>query len=137
MSSNLWKPGQSGNPNGRPKGSGDKRLHIKKLLEDNLEPVFMSVIAQAIEGDMTAAKIVLDKGYANPRSYSENLNIDITKIASSADLEKIIEEVMLKSLRGDLPDDQGKTIASLTKTMSELHKLGELEERIKQLEGNK
>jgi len=132
-----FKPGQSGNPNGRPKGSGDKRLHIKKLLEDNLESVFMSVIAQALEGDMTAAKIVLDKGYPNPRSYSENLNIDITKIASSADLEKIIEEVMLKSLRGDLPDDQGKTIASLTKTMSELHKLGELDERIKILEGNK
>ncbi len=42
---------------------------------------------------------------------------------------------MFKSLAGDLPDDQGKTIAVLTKTMSELHKLGELEERIKLLEG--
>jgi hypothetical protein len=131
----TFKPGVSGNPNGRPKGSGDKRLHIKKLLEDNLESVFMSVIAQALEGDMTAAKLVLDKGYATPRSYSENLDIDISKISSHSDLEKIIEEVMLRAIRGDIPDDQGKTIASLTKTMSELHKLGELEERIKMLEG--
>jgi len=32
----AWKPGQSGNPNGRPKGSG---LNLTRLLKDKLEEV--------------------------------------------------------------------------------------------------
>jgi hypothetical protein len=132
-----FAPGQSGNPSGRPKGSGDKRLHIKKLLNDNLESVFRKAIDMAMEGDMTAIKLVIDKGFPTPRSCAENLDIEVGNVKTQGDLIKVIEQVMLKAINGDLPEDQGKIIASLTKTMSELHKLGELEERIKQLEGIK
>jgi hypothetical protein len=133
----VFRPGQCGNPNGRPKGSGDKRLKVRKLLEEHSEEMVNIVIDMARERDPAALKIIFERISPKPRSDRANLGFDIEKIKDNKDLMAVIEKLMISAISGDLPDDQGKTIASLTKTMSELHKLGELEERIKILEGNK
>jgi len=48
-------PGQSGNPNGRPKGSRHKTtLAIEKLLDGEGEEITRKAIEKAKEGDMAA-----------------------------------------------------------------------------------
>ena len=58
--STRWKPGQSGNPKGRPKGSGENgklRAAIGWALPDILD----ALIKKARTGDSQAAKLLLER----------------------------------------------------------------------------
>jgi len=67
-----FKPGQSGNPNGRPK----KLPELDKLLSDvfgadEMERVLKAVYAKALKGDTRAAEIILDRGYGKAKEKVE------------------------------------------------------------------
>lgn len=53
--------GQSGNPNGRPKGVVDCRNQLKKLLLPHAEALIKKATELALEGDTTALKMCLDR----------------------------------------------------------------------------
>jgi hypothetical protein len=55
-----WKPGESGNPRGRPPGRGQS-AQFREALASKLPAILESVVKAAIEGDMTAARLVLDR----------------------------------------------------------------------------
>lgn len=134
----AYLPGQSGNPAGRKKGGSDKRLQVKKMLEAHSEELVAKVIEMALSGDGTALKIVFDRICPKPRSESVNLGISLGNVKDHRDMIAVIEQVMRSALGGELPDDQGRTIASLTKTMSELYKdltqVNNVEKRLKVIE---
>lgn len=53
--------GQSGNPAGRPVGSKNKCTQFRELLEDDL-PALVSVLRdKALEGDMNAMRLLLER----------------------------------------------------------------------------
>ncbi len=52
-----FQKGQSGNPAGKPKGA----RHKTTLMQDDAERIVNAVITAACNGDMTAAKIILDR----------------------------------------------------------------------------
>jgi hypothetical protein len=53
--------GCSGNPAGRPVGSKNKSTQFKELLEDDL-PALVSVLRdKALEGDMNAMRLLLER----------------------------------------------------------------------------
>ena len=53
--------GQSGNPSGRPIGSKNKCTQFRELLEDDL-PALVSVLrTKALEGDMNAMRLLLER----------------------------------------------------------------------------
>lgn len=64
-----FEEGKSGNPLGRPKGAVNKSTLIREALKGNFEDLlqkkgqklFEAVVDKAIDGDMTAAKLVLDR----------------------------------------------------------------------------
>jgi len=56
--SNGWKPGQSGNSNGRTPGSGPTQ-QVREALGKDVEQIIDEVREQALAGDLTAAKLVL------------------------------------------------------------------------------
>jgi hypothetical protein len=60
MAKHLFKPGQSGNPNARPKGSG-KAARFRKMLESDAPDVIATVGSAAKNGDRVAAKMILDR----------------------------------------------------------------------------
>ena len=73
-----FKPGQSGNPNGRPKGKRNRSTILKELLDMNDQELKMhqAQIEKAIElKDTNAYKAVLDSAYGAPVQQVEN---DIT-----------------------------------------------------------
>jgi hypothetical protein len=58
----LWKPGQSGNPNGKPPGTRSKTaVLVEKLFSENWAEVGAAIIKAAIGGDMMAAKLIVDR----------------------------------------------------------------------------
>ncbi len=72
--------GQSGNPKGRPVGSKNKIVEMKRSLEvairEHLEPqqinaIVQSMVAEALNGNVSAGKLILDKVMSNA-SMSED-----------------------------------------------------------------
>lgn len=70
-----WKPGQSGNPSGRPKGSGTPIAKLRKILEREAEikgkkpghgitvadQVAELIVRQALAGDFRFVQFLMDK----------------------------------------------------------------------------
>ncbi len=74
-----FKPGQSGNPKGRPKGTG-KTQEIVQALEKELGKgatakkivnVFSKVVDQALEGCVVSQKMILDR-FAPVKHFEDN-----------------------------------------------------------------
>src|SRR3954454_13312350 len=62
-----FKPGQSGNPSGRPAGSRHRTsLAIDQLLDGEAEKITRKAIAMALDGDTVAMRLCLDR-LAPPR----------------------------------------------------------------------
>lgn len=94
QSKSLWKPGQSGNPKGRPKGSKNKLSLLREAVLENAENIVLSnfedivrsTVELAKQGDATALKIVWDRIIPAKRTVEEkvegedrlNISINIT-----------------------------------------------------------
>ena len=57
----TFERGQSGNPTGRPPGTKDKRTALRELLEPHAPALIEKAVSLALEGDITAIKICLDR----------------------------------------------------------------------------
>ena len=78
-------PGVSGNPAGKPPGARARATHLaEKLMAGDAEAVVRAVIEAAKGGDMTAAKIILDR--IAPPCRGRPVRIDLLPIVSAADL---------------------------------------------------
>jgi hypothetical protein len=57
-----FQKGESGNPAGKPRGARHKTTILaERLMQDDAEKIVNAVITAACNGDMTAAKIILDR----------------------------------------------------------------------------
>ena len=82
-----WKKGESGNPNGRPKGALNRSTIARKWLEVNQslknpltgenemmsqeDLMTLALIKKAREGDVSAYKALMDSGYGAPLQQVE------------------------------------------------------------------
>jgi len=57
----TFQPGQSGNPNGRPKGIVDKRAKLREKLETHADEILDILIARAKGGDSGALKLCIER----------------------------------------------------------------------------
>ena len=78
----LWKAGQSGNPNGRPKGSKNKLTLLREAVLESAESIvlgnFEDIVKATVElakaGDPTALKIVWDRIIPAKRSIEDKVD---------------------------------------------------------------
>jgi hypothetical protein len=95
----LWKPGQSGNPSGRPKGTKNKVTLMKIALEGELRtqlgPHMASILAKAIDmankGDPGMIKLLIDKTVPTTKASDDE----------ASDKEKIVIQIGRLPERGD------------------------------------
>jgi hypothetical protein len=55
-----WKPGQSGNPRGRPKGTGEVGK-LRTAIAEALPDILAGLIEKAQAGDVQAARLLLER----------------------------------------------------------------------------
>ena len=96
-----WEKGESGNPNGRPKGSKNRSTIARKWLEVNQslknpltgenetmsqeDLMTLALIKKARDGDTNAYKALMDSGYGAPVQQIEQTNTEIDLSGMSTD----------------------------------------------------
>lgn len=90
-----FKPGQTGNPNGRPRGAKTtaKLLVSDFITDEDVRAVVNTVVAAAKDGDITAATLVLDR--VLPR-----LKPTVADPAAEAELAAAITQAKMRGLSG-------------------------------------
>ena len=118
--------GTSGNPAGRPKGIKDKRHRYSQAIDSMIPQVLDSVFQRAIAGDMTAAKMLLDRTLPNKRPEQERVEIPHT-----GNIPTDAQNVLRSVLDGEVSPDVG---ASLLSAMTSVLKAIDVEELAKRIE---
>src|SRR5678810_204159 len=91
--STKFKAGQSGNPAGRPKGALGKATRWRKELEPHGEALFKVAVQHALDGDMQALKLCLERISPPVKPNSEPVVFDLTGDSLSAKAESVLQAV--------------------------------------------
>ena len=128
-----FKPGQSGNPDGRKAGSRNKvTLSMEALLEGESEALTRTAIEKAKAGDMTALRICFDRLY--PPQKGRSIQIDLPPIKQADDVVLGYEAVLAAVSDGRITPDEASTIAHVLEANRRAIETCELEARMTALE---
>jgi hypothetical protein len=129
------RPFQPGNKfgKGRPAGSRNKAtLALEALIEGQGEEVVTTVINAAKNGDIAAAKALLDR--LVPPRKSAPVSAPLSPIAGPADLEGALLEVFNMLADGNLTPDEAAQLTGIIANHAKLHEAINLETRLLELE---
>jgi hypothetical protein len=129
-----WRQGHSGNPRGRPKGARHRATILaEQLMQGDAEDVVRAVIAAAKKGDMTAAKIILDR--IAPVRKGAAVMFDLPELTTPTDLPPAVAAVTKAVADGTLTPDEGASVVTVLEAQRRAVETVELERRIALLEG--
>jgi hypothetical protein len=74
-----FQPGQSGNPAGRSRGSGRAAL-LLAMLAPEVPAILQTVVEKAKQGDLVAARIILDRVYPIRDAAMSELFEELTEL---------------------------------------------------------
>ncbi|MBK7509207.1 MAG: hypothetical protein IPI16_14230 [Comamonadaceae bacterium] len=125
----AWKPGQSGNPKGRPAGTGEVgklRAAIAKRVPDLLD----AMMAKALDGDVGAARLLLERAIAPLKAIEQTQALALPDGTLTAQGRAVLRSVA----DGVLAPSQGAALLGAIGTLARVTELDELESRIAALE---
>lgn len=133
-----FEKGKSGNPAGRPKGSRNRAtLLALAAMEGELEGVVKSVIDAAKKGDMTAARLVVDK--LIPATKDRPLEMTLPEVKDLAGCKDAQASILAAVATGEITLSQGEQLSNLIdsqrrsmETEDVLSRLKAIEDRLNQ-----
>ena len=128
-----FKPGRSGNPNGRPSGSRNAAtLAIDALLDGEAETLTRKAIELAKTGDMQALKLCMDR--IVPPRRDRPVMFTLPRMEGPADAATAMAAVLKAASDGDLTPLEAGEIAKLFDAYVRTVETTELAKRIELLE---
>lgn len=126
-----WQPGQSGNPKGRPIGSRNKKNVIAEEFEKDGSAVARVVMNAALEGDMQAANMVLQRLSPPLRARAEKVTFELSP---DAPLHQQANQVLASVAEGAIDPETGKLLIDCIQSVAGIRAVDELEKRLIALE---
>ena len=131
-----FKPGRSGNPSGRPKGSRHKTtLAIEKLLDGEGEEITRKAIEKAKEGDMTAIRICMDR-LAPPRK-DRHIELSLPKMEKAGDAATASAAIVEAASAGELTPSEAGELMKIVESYARTLQVSDFEARLERLENQK
>jgi Family of unknown function (DUF5681) len=128
-----FEPGQSGNPNGRPKGSRNKATVLaEQLLDGEAEGLLHKLIEKALAGDSAALRLCLDR--LLPPRRDRLVTFTLPKIETAKDACAAAAAVLAACANGELSTAQAAEFIGLIETHARMLEKAELETRLAALE---
>ena len=91
-----WKQGQSGNPKGRPRKSQRSMAQLRSQISEHLPDVIEVLANAAKEGDVQAARILVERCVPSMRALDQNINVnDSVRSISDEELLGLMNEFEL------------------------------------------
>jgi hypothetical protein len=128
-----FKPGQSGNPKGRPTGSRPKALAtLDALAEGEANEIALAMIAKAKEGDTTAGKLILERAW--PVRKGRGITFELPDVSNVDDLPTAIAAITRQVADGDISPEEGATVVTLLEAQRKAIETNEFAARLAALE---
>ena len=101
----AWTKGESGNPRGRPRKSQKTMAQLRSQISEHLPDVIEVLAGAAKDGDVQAARILVERCVPSMRAIDQNVNIndsmreltDIELVDLIKEFEENIEQVPTSS----------------------------------------
>jgi Family of unknown function (DUF5681) len=130
---NRWRPGQSGNPNGRPLGSRHRATVLAKALFDGqTAELIQKTIDLALAGDSTALRLCIDRIIAPRRDRP--VNFRLPAINSAEGVLAAIEAIADGVATGELTPAEAGELAKVVEAYRNAVETAEIERRLSALE---
>jgi hypothetical protein len=128
-----FKPGKSGNPAGKPKGTRNATtLALEALLDGQATALTQKAIDLALTGDMAALRLCLDR--ILPPRKDRPVTFTLPPIANAQDAAATVSAVLAAVAAGEItPADAGE-ISKLIEAYVKAFETAELAERLERLE---
>lgn len=125
-----WKPGQSGNPKGRAKGSVNPQTKLRRMI--NAEAIVKKLETAALGGDVQAARTLLER--ALPVYRTSAAPVDLPELSNAGGLTDKANSVLAAVANGRIPPDLGAQLVTAIGTVARVAEVDELARRIAALE---
>ena len=128
-----FKPGQSGNPDGRPKGARNATtLALEALLDGQANALTQKAIDLALTGDMAALRLCLDR--ILPPRRDRPVTFTLPEIKSAQDAAAILSSVLAAVAAGEITPTDAAEVSKLIDSYVKAYETAELAERLERLE---
>ncbi|MEY4979908.1 MAG: hypothetical protein RLZZ352_2178 [Pseudomonadota bacterium] len=127
----AWRPGQSGNPSGRPKGRGFAG-QTREAIAARMPEILDKLISAALAGDVQAARILLER--TTPALKPLESPMQALTLPTGASMAQQARSVIEAATRGDIPPGQAAQLVGAVATLAKIIETDELEKRIEALE---
>lgn len=124
-----WKPGQSGNPAGRPPGTGDV-AKLRADIADRVPQLLGQLFTQAMAGDVGAARLLLERSIAPLKAIEPPRALHLP----DGTLTEQGRAVLASVAAGELAAGQGAALLGAIGTLARVTEVDELTRRIEKLE---
>jgi hypothetical protein len=128
-----FRKGQSGNPSGKPKGARNRATVLaEKLMQDDARDIVQAVLAAGKGGDMSAARLILDR--ISPLRRGRPVYLELPAVKTAADVSAAMGALTTAMAAGDVTPDEAATVASVFEVRRKALETEELELRLQALE---
>lgn len=129
-----FQPGQSGNPNGRPKGARNATtLAVEALLDGEAEALARKAVELGLGGDITALRLCLDR--IVPPRKDRHITFTLPEMKTPADAANGLAAIVAAVASGDLTPSEAAELTKLVEGFARVLETVDHEERLKALEG--
>jgi len=125
-----WKPGQSGNPRGKPPGSGELQK-LRASITAHVPAILTKLVEAAQAGDVQAARLILERVLPPVKAMEHIHPIKLPKNGTLTDQGRA---VLAAAAAGELPLSQSAQLLTALSALGRVAEVDELAARIAALE---
>lgn len=107
----TFQAGQSGNPKGRTKGSPNKRTELAKLLEPHAEKLVSKIIALALEGDVNALRLCIER--LIPKVQYKATGIELPTKLTPNNMNQLRDEILRAAFAGHISTEDAERLKKM------------------------
>ncbi|MBN8519790.1 MAG: hypothetical protein J5X22_20840 [Candidatus Accumulibacter sp.] len=132
----VWKKGQSGNPTGKPAGVRNKAtVMVQSIMERGAQEIAEAVVGLAKEGDLSAARLVLER--LLPPAKERPISLALPSTDTAGGIAEAQQAILQAVAAGDLLLGEGTALAGIVEARRKAVETLQLEQRITALETKK
>ena len=124
-----WKPGQTGNPKGRPPGQSEITTLRKSIMNDAPE-ILAGLVTAAKAGDVQAARLILERVLPPVKPMEQAIELDLAGDTLTDQGRAVLSAIA----SGVLAPAQGSQLMAAIGALARVTEINEFDERLTKVE---